>query len=144
MSWWDHGEDVIGDGPADRLKEAWSRVLGARSRAGRPRPTLAEALEAFAHAMRTSGLDPRGQGLRLLGGPSGAVTFEGADGPEDLVREFSAAATRIEDEYRARFGRAPRRSELAKTLEFILGFETEQYVSDAAEWPMERVTFAAG
>src|SRR4051794_37040497 len=108
MSWWDHGEDVLGDGPADRLHEAWSRALGARSRAGRPRPTLREALEAFAHAIRTSGLDPRERGLRLLGGPVGEVTIEGADGPADLVREFSVAATQIRHEYQARFGRAPR------------------------------------
>jgi hypothetical protein len=79
-----------------------------------------------------------------VGGPAGTVRFEGVDGPEDLVREFAAAARRIEAEYRARFGRAPGPSELAKTLQFILGFETAQYVSDAAEWPMERVTFTAG
>jgi hypothetical protein len=142
MSWWDHGEDIIGDGPADRLHEAWSRALGARSRAGRPRPTLWEALEAFAHAMQTGGVDPRGRGLRLLGGPAGTVTIEGLDGPEDLVREFSVAVTRIRDEYQARFGRAPRPSELAKTLHFVLGYDTEQYVSDAADWPMAKVTFA--
>lgn len=136
MSWWDDGEDRLGDGPADRLTEAWRTILGARERLKQPKPTLAEALEAFAAAMQSAGLEQAPRGIALRKGKDVIRVFKGESPARDLSEPFAAAIARIKDEYQQRFNRGPRPSELAKTLEFVIGHDTPTYLSDASAWPM--------
>ena len=137
MSWWDDGDDVLGDGPADRLTAAWRVVLGARARRKHAKPTLAEALEAFAFALRSADLKQVSRGIVLRKGDDEVAIFKGTPDAPDLTKAFSDAFVRIAQEYQQRFDRAPRSSELVKTLEFVIGYETESFLSDASAWPMQ-------
>lgn len=143
MSWWDDGDDVLGDGPADRLVQAWRVILGARARAGHAKPALAEALEAFALALRSPSLQSPSRGIALLRGDAEIGRFEGASAAADLDDAFATAITHISQEYRQRFDRAPHPSELIKTLEFVIGYDTETYLSDASVWVMRDLRLRA-
>jgi hypothetical protein len=143
MSWWDDGGDMLGDGPADRLTEAWRAILGARKRGRRAKPTMAETLEAFASAMRSAALEPASRGIALHKGDRQVAVFQGASAQPELSAPFAAAIERIEQEYRQRFNRPPRPSELLKAMEFVLGYETQTYLSDASAWPMKDVHLRA-
>jgi len=143
MSWWDDGGDMLGDGPADRLTEAWRVILGARKRARHAKPTMAETLEAFASAMRSSTLESASRGIALHKGKQEVGIFEGASAAADLSEPFAAAIERISQEYQQRFNRPPRPSELVKAMEFVLGYETKTYLSDASAWPMKDVHLRA-
>jgi hypothetical protein len=143
MSWWNDGDDMVGDGPADRLTEAWRVILGARRRARRRKPTLAQTLEAFAAAMRSAELERPSRGIAVRKGSQEAGVFEGASAEADLSEPFSAAIARISQEYQQRFKRPPRPSELVKAMAFVLGYETGTYLSDASAWPMAEVQLRA-
>jgi hypothetical protein len=143
VSWWDDDGDMLGDGPADRVTEAWRVILGARKRARQRKPTMAEALEAFASAMRSSKLEPAARGILLQKDGQQAGRFEGASAAPDLAAPFAAAIEQIAQEYRQRFNRPPRPSELVKAMEFVLNYETRTYLSDARAWPMRQVRLRA-
>ena len=143
MSWWNDGDDMVGDGPADRLTEAWRVILGARKRARRRKPTMAQALDAFASAMRSAALESASRGIAVRKGEQEADVLDGSSAAADLTEPFAAAIERISQEYRQRFDRPPRPSELVKALEFVLGYDTKMYVSDAKNWPMNDVQLRA-
>jgi hypothetical protein len=143
MSWWSNGDDMLGDGPADRLREAWRVILGARKRARQRKPSMAQTLEAFAAAMRSSALESPARGITVRKGTQEAGVFEGASAEADLSEPFAAAIAKISQEYQQRFNRPPRPSELVKAMEFILGYETKTYLSDASAWPMKDVHLRA-
>ena len=143
MSWWDDDGDMLGDGPADRLTEAWRAILGTRERARQPRPTMADALEAFASAMRSVPLAPASRGIALHKGNQQVGIFEGASAGADLSESFAAAIERISQEYQERFNRPARPSEVVKAMEFVLGYETGTFLSDASAWPMRDVHLSA-
>lgn len=143
MSWWDDGGDILGDGPADRLTEAWRVILGARKRARQAKPTMAQTLEAFASAMRSSALEPASCGIAVRKGDQEVGVYHGTSAAADLSEPFAAAIAKISQEYQQRFDRTPRPSELVKTMEFVLGYDTKMYLSDANAWPMKHVHLRA-
>jgi hypothetical protein len=143
MSWWDDDNDVLGDGPADRLSEAWRAILGARARTHLAKPTLVETLDAFASALRSVSLESPSHGIALQKGQEELRVFHGATEGSDLTKSFGEAIARIAEEYRQRFDRSPRPSELIKTLEFVIGYQTDIYLSDANVWPMRELRLLA-
>jgi hypothetical protein len=57
----------------------------------------------------------------------------------DLLEAFSEALPRIVDAYRDAFDRAPRPSELARSLEFVVAADPQTYFGDVADDPQVRI-----
>lgn len=133
MSWWDSGDDVIGDGPADALTGALVSVARDRERRGQSKPTLEELLAAFAGALRKIDGGARYDFARLAARPesAAAITATGERPADDLLAALSDAFDRIIVEYQRRFNRPPRLNELLLTLSFVLGDEPGDYLSNA-------------
>src|SRR5215218_649908 len=57
MSWWEtgHGDDVIGDRPADILRRAFQTIADECQQLGQNRPTILQLLKAIAAVIRTQG-----------------------------------------------------------------------------------------
>lgn len=133
MSWWDIGEDVIGDTPADIMSRTLGDIARAREQRSRAKPTLQEILDGFAAALR--GID---DGRRYTFGElvalrrSGPAVAANGDGANDqLVSALRRASDEIETEYQQRFERKPRLSEFLHTLSFVIGHEPERFFSGA-------------
>lgn len=141
MSWWDDGDDVLGDGPADAIKSAWRTLLARRAQEGRPPPETAEALESFAAAIRRTDAAPPFSSLVVWRDQARLNEFTGNGGNRELIDAFAEALKRISQDYQQRFERPPRPSELIKTLEFIVAPTPETYFADAnkAEWEHMRL-----
>lgn len=145
MSWWDDGDDVLGDGPADALKGAWRTFLARRNQQKQPPPTQAEALEAFAAALHATPLEPSFHSMVLWRDRERIAEHLGtgnADG--ELTRLFAEAMGKIVQDYQSRFSRPPRPSEIIKTLDFILRPSPEVYFSDVARDGWHHLRLRAG
>lgn len=134
MSWWDDEDDILGDEPADRIKGVW-RVLLARCRdAGQPAPSVDTMLESFAAALCDAPLQPAFAGFALIVGDAAPRKYRGDPAGSmvepDLRALFSEALSPIVASYRKRFDRAPRPSEMVKTLEFLLAADPRAYLPD--------------
>lgn len=131
MSWWDIGDDVIGDAPADIMGQALGEI--ARAKQTQAKPTLPEILDGFAAALRRMDAGQRYSFQKVVArqesGRAVAATGESAD--DQLVSTFGQAFANIETEYQQRFERKPRLSELLQTLLFVIGHEPERFLSDA-------------
>ena len=131
MSWWDIGDDVIGDAPADIMRHALGEI--ARAKQTQAKPTLQELLNGFAAALRKIEAGQRDSFQKVVArqesGPAVAATGESAD--DQLVSTFEQAFKDIEKEYQQRFERKPRLSELLQTLLFVIGHEPERFLFDA-------------
>lgn len=141
MSWWDIGDDVIGDTPADIMARALGEISHAREQRSRANPTLGEVLAGLAAALREAG-DGRRYSFRQLvatqrSGLSVAASGDGAEG--QLVSTLRRAVEEIEDEYQQRFGRMPRVSELLYTLLFVVGHDPEQFLSRARGMKIDQI-----
>ena len=118
MSWWDTSRGrTLGDGPADLFRAA------LRSFAERRKPTLPELLAAAGEALGTPGLVATREG-----GPD----IKAAQGPADadLVATLRQAFEGIGNEYRTYLDREPKREEILETMDFILGYKPERFLSD--------------
>lgn len=140
MSWWNIGEDVIGDRPADIFAGALGKGSQAREQGSGSKPTLRETLDAFAAALREA--DERRYPFNELAaiprfGQPVAANGEGADG--DLTSVLRRAVEEVEDEYRERFEREPRLSELLHTLSFVVGYKPERFFSGAREMEIDDI-----
>jgi hypothetical protein len=144
MSWWDDGDDVLGDRPADKLKAAWRTVLARRAERDEGPPTTDVALASFAAALRAAGLDPPFTRLVLWRGRERLRDFDGSGADPELERAFAAAFTPIAADYQRQVERGPRPSELIKTLDFILTPEPANYLADAAPDDWETLRLRAG
>jgi hypothetical protein len=143
MSWWDIDDDnVTGDGPADSMRAALSAVVEARTKDGRPLPTLPEVLGGFARALKTLEESSSGEDAQppfhkisayLVGQPEPVRVTADADADPQLLDAFARAFAEIREQYRERWERAPRRPELLETLSFILGYRPDRFLSDAAD-----------
>ena len=138
MSWWDDGREVLGDRPVDALKAAWRRALAARAERSLPLPTLAEALGAYAAAIRGADFVPGPVHLSLQRKGQPPLTFDGvADGDGGLREAFARGVGAMADAYREALDRPPTPLELAKTMEFIVGPAPATYLrdgGDSADW----------
>ena len=139
MSWWDDGDDVLGDGPADALKATWRTLLARREQQGNARPSTADTLESFAAALRRASVSPSFERVILWRGGERGPEFTGTSGNPELATAFSEAIARIVKDYQETHGRAPRPSELVKTLEFILTPTPDTYLSDGSSEDWTRV-----
>ncbi|MES1240581.1 MAG: hypothetical protein ABUT39_03085 [Acidobacteriota bacterium] len=118
MSWWDTPDGrVLGDGPADLFRAA------LRSFAKRRRPTLPELLAAAGEALGTPG---------LVASREGGPDVQAAEGPADadLVSALREAFEAIRTEYRTYVDREPELEEILETIDFIVGYRPERFLSD--------------
>jgi hypothetical protein len=127
MSWWDTPQGlVLGDGPADVVQRTLEVLAGRREAQGRPRPALAELLDAASAAL---GLSGRRLVLRSEDRPdvtSGAGAVDG-----ELESALRQAFAEVAADYRTTLQREPRIEELLETIVFILGSRPERYLADA-------------
>ena len=142
MSWWDTDDGgVTGDQPADAVRNALREI------AGRRKPSLEELLRAVAAVLAAKGSE------YLSGAPAGipeltAGDFErsweassaghaeaAADLTEPLARTFAAIAQIYEN----RWERKPRLNELLEALQFVLGYQPEDYLEGVAGHSIERI-----
>lgn len=144
MSWWDDGDDVLGDGPADAITAAWRTLLARRAQDGRPRPSTSEALESFGAALRRTEVAPPFGTIVLWRDRERVGEFAGSGGVDELTEAFAETMQKILQQYQQRFERPPRPSEIIKTLDFILRPSPETYLSDAnrGEWKHMRLRAA--
>lgn len=133
MAWWDEGNHVLGDEPANAITAAWRRVLVPRGAAGLGPPTLADTLAAYAAGVRAADVVPPLGRFVLHRDPEPPLRFSGhEDAPPDLRAAFAEAATAVARAYRGSFDRAPTPMELALTLDFVVRPAPEDFFRDAA------------
>lgn len=139
MGWWGTGnrDDMIGDGPADRLTEALNRLAASQAHE-QAKPTLEELLDGFAAAVRALpeflfgevGYTPfKRLSARLEPGSveiSGGEYARAAGVQRALAEVFTDIVFEYED---SEMERKPRLTELLSTLSFVLGAEAERWVS---------------
>jgi hypothetical protein len=144
MSWWDDGDDVLGDGPADAITVAWQRILAGRGHKGQPLPTTTEALESYAAALgRTKVVPPFGS-MVLCRDSDRVAEFTGSGGVGDLTDAFAEAMLEMVQEYQEDLERSPRPSEIIKTLDFVIRPSPETYLSDTKREEWEYLRLEAG
>jgi hypothetical protein len=133
MSWWDIGDDVIGDAPADILTRELMAAVRAREEKGGAKPTAQELLEAFTAALRKVERGERYVFHKLYWRrqSQAALIATGESASDDLVSALEQSFAEIDAEYRRRFERKPRLTEILQTAIFILGHEPERFLSDA-------------
>lgn len=141
MSWWDIGEDVIGDTPADIMTRTLVEISRAREQRSRAKPTLQEMLDGFAAALREMD-DGRRYTFRELvalqrSGPAVAASGDGAN--DQLISALRQAFDEIETEYQQRFERKPRLSEFLHTLSFVIGHEPERFFSGVQGMEVDQI-----
>jgi hypothetical protein len=144
MSWWDDGDDILGDGPADAITAAWRTVLARREQDGQPPPATAEALESFAAALRRTQLAPPFGSMVLWRDRDRVSEFSGSGGVDELTAAFAEAMQKIARDYQRRFERPPRPSEIIKTLDFVLRPSPETYLSDGRRDEWQHLRLRAG
>lgn len=144
MSWWDNGDDVLGDGPADKLTACWRTLLARRAAPGLGPPSTEEALESFAAALRAAPLDPPFAKMVMWRDRDRVREFDGSRGLPELTEAFAAAMEPIARDYQRQTDRRPRPSEVVKTLNFLLRPEPETYLADATEEEWKTLRLRAG
>jgi hypothetical protein len=123
MSWWDTPRGlVLGDGPADLAQSTLQDFAARRDREGRPRPTLPELLAAAGAVLGEPGLAARQEA-----GPD--VPAAAGPAPADLVATLRQAFGEIGEEYKTYLDREPKLEEILETVQFILGYRPERYLS---------------
>jgi len=141
MSWWEIGEDVIGDTPADFLRRTLGEIARSREERSGTKPRLQEILDAFAAALLGMNDGRRYTFDRLVAmnrsGPSVVASGDGAD--DQLVSVLRQAFDEIENEYLQRFERKPRLSEFLYTLLFVIGHEPERFFSHAQDVEVDQI-----
>jgi hypothetical protein len=131
MSWWDSGQDVLGDGPADLLTGGWRTMYTRRTERGEGLPTMKELLDSFVAAVRAANVtDPPLTRIVMWRARECLGAFEGSTPVADVQDAFASVLGAIARDYQRQVSRPPRPSELAKTLAFIVRPSPDSYVSD--------------
>lgn len=139
MSWWDtgNGDDVIGDQPADVVRQTLAELSGD---AADSKPTLKDLLSALAAVTGGSAAaelveDPGPHEIAATTKSGEIVPGSRAGAPRRLIEPLSEGVRHIRDQYQERWERKPRVSELLDAFAFVLRFQPEDYVSDGREHP---------
>lgn len=151
MGWWGtgHGDDVIGDGPADTLGLALSALARERGARGDRALTPAELLSTVArvieaHPARYVSDAPKAGSLELVARTepeSASIRSRGADGDPTVAVELRRAFDDIAMEYEdSPIARKPRLSELLAAIAFVLRPEPEAYLADAEGMRLAEIT----
>jgi hypothetical protein len=125
MSWWNlpgRPDDVIGDGPADVVAAALRRAAAGRVAEGLVPATLPELLGALGAALAQAGsvlAEPLPTGGCVVAETS---TGDVAPGPADehLIAPLVDGIHDVAAEYRERFERNPRLTEMLGVFAFVL------------------------
>jgi hypothetical protein len=142
MSWWNTNSDndIIGDVPADIIGNTFKTIVKDRSTQGKPKPTLQEIVDSVAVALHT---EPE---TFIVGSNKTffhkvVVILESGSNQESskdysransyLVTMFLEAFQAIAHAYEERWERKPRLRELLACITFVLGFQPEEFISDA-------------
>lgn len=128
MGWWDDDDDIVGDQPADDVRSAWRRLLDRQRERGLGAPTPDEAFGAFSVALRAAAVEPPCYGLVLTRQGEPSHEYRGEHGDPTTVQIFAEALGNIVATYIAWHDRAPRPSEIAFSLDFVLGGAPASYV----------------
>lgn len=149
MGFWNHGDLVLGDAPANAITAAWRRVLVPRGADGRGPPRLGDALAAFTASLQRASCWPpvaslvirRGDGVPVLEVRGVELDLEATlgsgtalpDSPLDLelMTSFDAAMLDIHRAYGESFGRRATTEEIVATLDFVVRPEPTTFFSDA-------------
>lgn len=142
MSWWDIGDDVIGDGPADVISDALGQMVSQYEIKFYRKPSLQDVLENFVLALRDIDVVNRYSFKGIVATMNKSAHTVAAKGNNvdclDLSR-LSSAFSNIEVQYQERFGRFPKLTELLQTLLFILGNSSEELLSDMHGAEIEQI-----
>jgi len=140
MSWWDTGNegDVIGDRPADLAGGALKEI--ARKR----KPKLEELLRAIGVSVGAYASDAPAPGELVAEGGDGSQPVSSGplradDSVNDLLPPIRHALGEIAKEYRERWERKPKLSELLSTFAFVLGYRPEDFLEDGAQHPVKAI-----
>lgn len=120
MSWWEQvSGEVLGDGPADRVRTAFADVARRREETGAPLPGPDDLVAALEVAIQR-GLDllEKPRLVARLGGGARVTSHERPPGP--LVDGLTAALEGARTDYRSAWDRDPSAAELASTVAFVL------------------------
>lgn len=132
MSWWDSGEDVLGDSPADLLTGAWRTLHARRVERGAGLPTTEEALQSFVAAVKAANVsEPPLTRLVMWRGRDRGAEIDGSTPVPEITDAFASVLPAIARDYQRQVSRPPRPSELAKSLVFIVRPSPDSYFSDA-------------
>jgi len=149
MSWWDTGEgdDVIGDQPADQVREALQQIVDARAKRSQDKPVLADLLRAIAIATSSAGTvlaDPPADVQQIVAQLKSGQTVSSGSSPDgretrDLVEPLAVCLRALGTIYQDRWERKPRLSEWLRSLEFVLKYRPEDFLRDGAAHPPQRI-----
>lgn len=150
MGWWrtGNGDDIIGDGPADRAAAALREQAEQAEQRGLPLPTLKDLLDALIIVLREPDTAVLDEAQRATLTSLGALTDSGAavhgDGAVWIdawrLAPVRAGCDRIVREYRDAVGRPPRLSELLRTWKFVLGGSPEDYLTIDEDDGLQAIT----
>jgi hypothetical protein len=140
MGWWGigQGDDIIGDSPADTIAETLGQIASSCEEQGKPKPTVKEALNAIASALRLKAADVVENGeeifIQSLVAELEPTSTEVSGGENDntdeaLVAAFGKAIEEIARQYQDAVDRKPRLRELLASIRFVLGYEPSEYLS---------------
>lgn len=149
MAFWNDGDLVLGDAPANAITAAWRRVLVPRDADGRGPPRLGDALAAFTASLQRASCWPPVASVWIRRGADDPVPTAN-DGPLDaeLVASFDAAIVDIDRAYNDALGRRATTQELVATLAFVVRPDPATFFADAdilgdAHWELH-ATIARG
>jgi hypothetical protein len=138
MGWWESGEDILGDGPADTVGEILDEMAGQNEREKGRKPTLQELLDALATALSrrppaflcdapTSGT----VALTAVLEESGEMLQSQEEAGEPaLVEPWRRALEEIALEYEeSEMVRKPRLSEVLATFCFVMNGSPGRYLA---------------
>jgi hypothetical protein len=132
MSWWEipPGDDVIGDSPADALGDALGKLRARTEAAVGRQPTLGELLGWLADALRRGAYPQAPE--ELVARTEGADIVARAQAPpeQELAELIDAALGEIAAAYDEAWDRAPRVTEVLKTLAFVLRPDPQRFVAE--------------
>lgn len=152
MGWWaiGNGDDIIGDGPADIMTEAFIDIVSRYGKGRSPVLTLQEMLDVLMAALR---LNPESivadadnvaqmRVIAYVEKESGRISNSASPIPdENLLRLVYNAFEKIAIEYQeSGLKRKPRISELMATIDFVLGYRDESYKSIVDDAPIKKIS----
>ena len=151
MGWWTtgNGDEVIGDGPADKMMDTFINIVSNYKNRGAPILTIKEMLDVIVASLRLNPKAIVAEGncfvlkcvVADIEGESGQIRSSVISEPDDsVVQSFFSAFKKIAVEYEDMgLNRKPRINELLATIDFVLGCRLESYSSITEEIPITRI-----